>query len=207
MALYKDPQKLLVLLCHQLLENSRDAQWLLWNHSLPGLSSVVRTASANVDQGGNKSNNGCGLHSRYLKFLTRFHKEINPQKSSKDFGVQNPEKNFSNGANRHQLLENSRDTQWLLWNHSLPGLSSVVRTASANVDQGGNKSNNGCGLHSGFLKFLTRFHKEINPQKSSKDFGVQNPEKSSATEPPRTAASGHKLLNVPRSSSFKSAQI
>ena len=38
--------------------------------------------------------------------------------------------------------------------------------------------------HPGFLKFLTRFHEKINPQKSSKDFDVQNPERSSTTEPP-----------------------
>ena len=34
-------------------------------------------------------------------------------------------------------------------------VTAFVRTATANVDQGGNKSNNGCRLHSGFLKFLT----------------------------------------------------
>ena len=47
--------------------------------------------------------------------------------------------------------------------------------------------------HSGFLKFLTRFHKKINPQKSSKDFDAQNPERSSAREPPRTTTHGHKF--------------
>ena len=40
------------------------------------------------------------------------------------------------------------------------GCQNIVRMATAKVDKGGNKSNNVCGLHSGFLKFLTRFHKK-----------------------------------------------
>ena len=162
--------------------NSRDTQWLLWNRSLPGLSNVVRTATINVDQGANKSSNAFSLPSqtdegKLLVLLC------------------------------HQLLEDNRDTQWLLWNHSLPGLSSIVRMAPAKVDQGGNKSNNVCGLHSGFLKFLTRFHKEINPQKSSKDFGVQNPEKSSVAEPPRTATNSQTFREVFRSNLHKFEKI
>ena len=39
-------------------------------------------------------------------------------------------------------------------------MSNIVRMATAKVDQGGNKSNNVCSLHLGFLKFLTRFHKK-----------------------------------------------
>ena len=57
--------------------------------------------------------------------------------------------------------------------------------------------------HPGFLKFLTRFHKKINSQKSSKDFNVQNPERSSAMEPPCTATNSQR----PADSSFKSMQI
>ena len=41
-------------------------------------------------------------HPGFLKFLTRFHKKINPQKSSKDFDAQNPEKIINNGATTHR---------------------------------------------------------------------------------------------------------
>ena len=40
-------------------------------------------------------------HPRFLKLLTRFHKKINPQKSSMDFDVQNPEKIINNRATTH----------------------------------------------------------------------------------------------------------
>ena len=71
--------------------------------------------------------------------------------------------------------------------HSEPLPAWIVKhcqNATANVDQGGNKSSKGYKFHSEFQKFLTRFHEEINPQKFAKDFGVQNPEKkTSAIEP------------------------
>ena len=65
--------------------------------------------------------------------------------------------------------------------------------ATAKVDQGGNKSNNVCSLPSQISKISNKISQKINPQKSSKDFDVQNPERSSATKPPRTATHGHKF--------------
>ena len=54
--------------------------------SRPGATSLTRPADS---------------HPRFLKLLTRFHKKINLQKSSKDFDVQNPEKIINNGATMH----------------------------------------------------------------------------------------------------------
>ena len=65
--------------------------------------------------------------------------------------------------------------------------------ATAKVDQGGNKSNNVYSLPSRISKLSDKISQKINPKKSSKDFDVQNPERSSATEPPRTATHGHKF--------------
>ena len=57
------------------------------------MSNIVRMATVKVDQGGNKSNNVCSLPSRISKISDKISQKINPHKSSKDFDVQNPEKN------------------------------------------------------------------------------------------------------------------
>ena len=75
--------------------------------------------------------------------------------------------------------------------------------ATAKVDQGGNKSNNVYSLPSQISKISDKISQKINPQKSSKDFDVQNPERSSATKPPRTTTNSQRLAGF----SFKSAQI
>ena len=73
--------------------------------------------------------------------------------------------------------------------------------ATAKVDQGGNKSNNICNLPSRISKISGKISQKINPQKSSKDFDVQNPERFSTTEPPRTVTSSQR----PAGFSFKYA--
>ena len=75
---------------------------VILNHSLSGLSNVVRIATAKVDQGAASLTRPTDSHPGFLKFLTRFHKKINPQKSSKDFDAQNPEKIINNGATTHR---------------------------------------------------------------------------------------------------------
>ena len=59
--------------------------------------------------------------------------------------------------------------------------------ATAKEDQSGNTSNNGCGLPLQISTISDKVSQKINPQKSSKDFDEQNPGRSSAAEPPRTA--------------------
>ena len=82
-------------------------------------------------------------------------------------------------------------------------MSNIIRMATAKVDQGGNKSNNVCSLPSQISKISNKISQKINPHKSFKDFDVQNPKRSSATKPPRTATNSQQ----PASFSFKSAQI
>ena len=65
--------------------------------------------------------------------------------------------------------------------------------ATTKVNQGGNKSNNVYSLPSQISKISDKISQKINPQKSSKDFDVQNPERSLAMKPPRTATHGHKF--------------
>ena len=87
-----------VRLYQQPLEELHRHQVVILNHSLSGLSNVVRIATAKVDQGAASLTRPTDSHPGFLKFLTRFHKKINPQKSSKDFDAQNPEKIINNGA-------------------------------------------------------------------------------------------------------------
>ena len=68
----------------------------------------------------------------------------------------------------------------------LPRLSNIVRMATAKADQGGNTSNNGCGLPFQISIISDKISQNINPQKSSKDFDEQNPGKSSSKSPART---------------------
>ena len=82
-------------------------------------------------------------------------------------------------------------------------MSNTIRIATTKVDQGGNKSNNVCSLPSRISKISDKISQKINQQKSSKDFDVQNPKRSLATEPPRTATNSQQ----PAGFSFKSAQI
>ena len=65
------------------------------------MSNIIRMAAVKVDQGGNKSNNACGLPFRISKISDKILQKINPHKSSKDFDVQNPEKIINNGATTH----------------------------------------------------------------------------------------------------------
>ena len=73
--------------------------------------------------------------------------------------------------------------------------------ATAKVDQSGNKSNNVCSLPSRISKISDKISQKINPQKSSKDFDVQNPERSLAMEPPRMATNSQRPVGF----LFKSA--
>ena len=93
-----------------------------------------------------------------------------------------------------QSRHHNRDTA------ALP-MSNIVRMATIKVDQGGNKSNSVCSLPSRISKISDKISQKINPHKSSKDFDVQNPEISSATEPPRTAINSQR----PSGFSFKFA--
>ena len=65
------------------------------------MSNTVRMTTAKVDQGGNKSNNIYSRPSRISKNSDKISQKINPQKSSKDFDVQNSEKIINNGATTH----------------------------------------------------------------------------------------------------------
>ena len=62
---------------------------------------TVRMTTAKVDQGGNKSNNIYSRPSRISKNSDKISQKINPQKSSKDFDVQNSERIINNGATTH----------------------------------------------------------------------------------------------------------
>ena len=87
--------------------------------------------TAKVDQGGNKSNNICSRPSPISKNSDKISQKINPQKSSKDFDVQNLEKIINNGATTHGhkfpatrgfLIQIYADLRKILqnwWNHSI----------------------------------------------------------------------------------------
>ena len=79
------------------LETVRDICWLA---NLPEISNTVR-ATMKTKMATSPTMPAVS-HSGFLKILTRFHKKINPQKSSKDFDVQNPEKIINNGATTHR---------------------------------------------------------------------------------------------------------
>ena len=70
------------------------------------MSNTVRMTTAKVDQGGNKSNNICKLPSRISKNSDKISQKINPQKSSKDFDVQNSEKMAYRPAKVHMSSKN-----------------------------------------------------------------------------------------------------
>ena len=65
------------------------------------------------------SNNACGLPFGISKNSDKISQKINPQKSSKDFDVQNPEKIINNGATTHR--------------HARPQISSDPRISHSNL--------------------------------------------------------------------------
>ena len=90
------------------LETVRDICWLA---NLPKISNTVRN--------GNKSNNACGFPFWISKNSDKISQKINPQKSSKDFDVQNPEKIINNRATTHR--------------HAWPQISSDPRISHSNL--------------------------------------------------------------------------
>ena len=92
-----------------------------------------------------------------------------------------------------QPLEELHRHQVVILNHSLPGLSNIVRMATAKVDQGAASLTRPADSHPGFLKFLTRFHKKSTHRSLLRTLMHKTQKKSSTTEPPRTATHGHKI--------------
>ena len=92
-----------------------------------------------------------------------------------------------------QPLEELHRHQVVILNHSLSGLSNVVRMATAKVDQGAASLTRPADSHPGFLKFLTRFHKKSTHRSLLRTLMHKTQKKSSTTEPPRTATHGHKI--------------
>ena len=94
-------------------------------------------------------------------------------------------------------LETVRDICWLA---NLPEISNTVRTTMKT--KMATSPTIPAVSHSGFLKNSDKISQKINPQKSSKDFDVQNPEKNhqqrSHHAPPRIATHGHKFSTNPR---------
>ena len=91
-----------VRLYKQPLEELHRHQVVILNHSLSGLSNVVRMATAKVDQGATSPTTSAVFHPRFLKFLTRFHKKSTHRSLLRTLMHKTQKKIINNGAATHR---------------------------------------------------------------------------------------------------------